>query len=481
MRLKYFFLSSLLLMPLTSYLYAYGIDYSSIVPGVTARTEIDTLLGAPIREIVPGSVYRYHSEHYAVEHIDIFYDRISSRIKYFTFYFIPDKFYKKDILSFFNLISPVSKAYGLDGNLIEVYFPEGMLVRYSSTGDNSAVSRVDVLESRLSQGCSRWYDTEEKQIKIFAMDAVLANAPYKGVRVLEVKDNGQASKAGILPGDIIHQVEDFIFGSEFNIEPFRKTIALMPLDQGLKFVLTRTCKEKDSIEEDRVVHTEVSLRTLTQDEKFETLNNSVYRMRKQRFRQLISVRDFNSSVTDINIAPDAVSLEAEADLLPFVDTGEKCDFSLFSETAISEKFFERDISRFFPGIFVRAGEYNTPGTIEFKFDYRNDNDLVFIFTEAVIFMHSREYKLALEDLYVYLNSRPQDMIANYAAAVCNDYLDDIPAAVFYYNKAKSLYSDNEPLREYFSAKLEELDSRRVYGRNINHVENEQHKIQDGDI
>ena len=436
---------------LTSSIFAGGIDYSAIVPGVTTREQILKILGEPLEEIVPDSIYRYRSEHYAIKYIDVGYVRTANRVKYFSIFFNNEKIYSDDVKVLFNLIKPVKKLYGLDGNVIEVYFPESILVRYGSTGTNSAVERVDVLETKLAEGYSRWSDVEDGAIHIYGLNAKVKNVEHKGVQVTEITPAGAADKAGLLIGDIIFEVEDFIFGAEYNLEPFRSTMSLMPVDQPLMLLIARRELKEGGVRKDKKMTLSVSLQPLSEEDWQIVLSRQVERMRKDKDRQLLPLRDYDSGVLQMSVK------KTTEEILPFVDLESRCDFDLFTQTIASERMIDDDIFRIFPGILVESEEYNVPGDPNLKFDYKADDDITFLITGATLFIKSGHYRQALENFVSILNSNPKDPLVNYATAFCFDKLGDRVNAMFYYHKAQSFYADNQLVVEYIKGRLFNLN------------------------
>ena len=309
-----------------------------------------------------------------------------------------------------------------------------MLVRYMSTGENSSVERVDILGAKLSESFNKASVPNEDILNIYALGVRIVNIRDNGVRILDVTKDGNADIAGLKTGDIILEVGDYIFDQPYNLARFQKTIALMPIDEILYFLVLRA--------QERSVF-KVILTELSHADKEAVLNREYEKARMTKQTQLLPIRSYDSGIYKLNLSPKDPS-----DVPPFVDVDQICDFDGFKDLLIKKEFVKDKISRLFPDILVEDSTYNVPGHPQFDFSYHSSGDTTFLITGAVLFMKSGFYQQAVENFINILNNDPGHSFANYALGFCYDKLDDIVRAGFYYNKALSYYSDNKKINDY---------------------------------
>lgn len=435
------FIKFIFFLFLCSNIFSQGIDYSNIRPGISYKRDVVSVLGEPIEEIIPLARYRYASEHYAIKYIDVVYDRLSSRVNFFTLYF-EGNIYRDEALTLFNLFFSDKTLYGLDGNLIEVYLPECILIHYSSTGNNSAVSSVDILDSRLIENYYVENSENLSEVYIYGLGVFVENIPKHGVVISKIVKDSPAEIAGLIVGDIIMEIEDFIFADEENKNRFKRTISLMPIEQELSFLVRRT-------DSDQFI--DVRLRSLTPKEREMLLREEANLRRHDERRQLLPVRGYGSETI---IEADKESTEF---FLPFgVDFDKVCDYDRFDQIMFSGSSSEGLIYRVLPGILVEDDEYNMPGEAKFDFSYLAKEDVTFLMTSAVTFMKSGHYLEASEDLIAILNKSSSDKWANYALAFCYDKLNKNTDAIFYYNKSLSYWADNKNVVKHINNRLDKI-------------------------
>jgi len=130
-KILFLFLSLFLLFP--SPLFS-GV-YKDLEPGISKKSDVDKVLGKPIREIVRGEKYEYDSKGTGARHLTIRFYKQTQVIEAIEFY--PQKsITKANCQQLLGLKIPTVTSKSQKGNLVEFYVDEGIALLYSGTQDS---------------------------------------------------------------------------------------------------------------------------------------------------------------------------------------------------------------------------------------------------------------------------------------------------------------------------------------------------------
>lgn len=395
-------------------------NYSSIKPGLSLKREIDDFLGKPIDTILPDARYRYNSDHYAIKYIDVIYTRDTSRVDYFVLYLSPGT-YQADAKQLFNLEEPIKRRYNHEGGLVEVFFPQGIFMHYSGTGNNSTVDKVEVVSSLFFELLAEQKYNDYLDDYVYGLGVTIENNAFKGLKVMDLKEGSAADLAGIKVGDIILEIEDFVFNSQLNLTRFKKTVKYLPINQKLRIRVEREKSEIDYY---------VALDELTDLEKIIISIHDIRQGQKNLMNQLLPVKRSLYGIEDLletiktveGELPPGVKLDDDAFL---VDLGIKYD----SDLIISESL---------PGLVFKKDENALKGVPFLDFSTIRFYDTKLLLSLSIAFIKIEKYTYAIEILSKLLEYDKRNSKTMYLMAYCYDKTEQNEMARLYYGNVSQV-------------------------------------------
>jgi len=113
-------------------------SYRDLQPDVSTREDVERVLGAPLREIVEGQRYDYAGDNEDTRRISIRFRRETGLIEAIDVY--PSSAYSvAQYREWFRLQTPDREEYDADGNLIQLYDPQGMALHFEGSDQSSGV------------------------------------------------------------------------------------------------------------------------------------------------------------------------------------------------------------------------------------------------------------------------------------------------------------------------------------------------------
>lgn len=415
-----------------------SVNYSFIKPGLTLKREVDAFLGEPTKMIVPDARYRYSSDHYAVKYIEIVYVRDSSRVDFFVL-FMQDGIYSEDAKLFFNLEQPTRKRYNHDGGLVELYFPQGIFLHYLGTGNNSRVEKVEIVSSLFYELLADHKYNEYIDNYIYGLGVTVEDIASQGLEVLSIKDASPAHQYGLQLGDIILEIEDFVFNAPQNLERFKKTIKHLPFNQKLRFRVERERFELDI---------DVALAELTDSEK---MINSFHEMResqKDLASQLLPVKRSLYVIDDLIKAMDTI----QGDLPPGIRLDDDGFLMELEDSYDSDNIITESI----PGLYFMKDENDLKGVPFLDFSTIRYFDNKLLLKLSLAFIKVEEFAYAVEILSKLLEYDKRNINTLYLLAYSYDKLEEFDSALFYYNNVKEIAGVSATIKEFAQQRCELL-------------------------
>jgi tetratricopeptide (TPR) repeat protein len=123
-------------------------DFAGLTPGVSTKADVDRVLGAPVREVVPGERYEYNPARHDAVRISVKFRRGAGIVETIDLY--PQGSYAKaQYRQWFKLEAPDKPVIDERGNLIEYYAGPGIALNYSGPDDTSPVAFFSHFDLRI--------------------------------------------------------------------------------------------------------------------------------------------------------------------------------------------------------------------------------------------------------------------------------------------------------------------------------------------
>lgn len=404
-------------------------DYSFIKPGLSLKRDIETQLGDPLEEIIPGTRYRYSSDHYALRFMDVIYNRDTGLVDYFVLYFKPG-IYKEDARLYFNLDEPIRRRYNHEGGLVEVYFPQGIFLNYLGTGNNSAVDKVEIVSSLFFELLAEQKYAGYIDDYVYGAGMLIENEPFTGVKVSSLDENGPAKLAGIQVDDVILEIEDFIFVDPENIERFKKTVRHLPINQNLRIRVLR-----DRVEIDLYI----SLAELSDSEKIIISLNDLRISQLNPGNQFLPIK---SSLYDVKELVETIKA-VDGDLPPGVNLDEQ-----FLDELGDKYNSEKIINESLPSLYFDKDPDHLKGVPFLDFGTIRYFDKQLLLRLSIAFIKSKKYSYALEILYKLLEYNKRDHMTVYLIAYSHDMMQNAESAALFYGNLINIKETPNIIKDY---------------------------------
>jgi tetratricopeptide (TPR) repeat protein len=203
---------------------AFGGEFEGLQPGVSRKADADRVLGAPIRELIPGEQYDYDPSKHDSRRISIRYYRDTQVVQTIDLY-LAAVYPKETYKGWFNLGTPTKTESDANGRFVEYYAPEGLALHYTGPDVNSGVeffSHYDLrmpaqtpptqaarIEPRPAAPVQPLTPALQSQPAESAapsklrLGAVISVHDGQGLRIFDVAAASPAARAGLKSGDVI--------------------------------------------------------------------------------------------------------------------------------------------------------------------------------------------------------------------------------------------------------------------------------------
>jgi len=223
--------------------FAFGGTWKGLNPGVSKKTDVDRVLGSPIKEVIKGERYDYNPNSQDRSRISIKFSKNTQIIESIDIY-LKTQYDKSQYREWFELGEPAKKEMDANGNLVEYYLPQKVSLHYTGANASNPVEFFShfapaVLEREKVAKPSPQKKVPEQERSVYSkptpiepprvIPEVKMGISYigieiqnltkevadsvgltegAGVLVKSVKPGGPAESAGILPGDVILRFKD---------------------------------------------------------------------------------------------------------------------------------------------------------------------------------------------------------------------------------------------------------------------------------
>ncbi|MCK4825497.1 tetratricopeptide repeat protein [bacterium] len=143
----------------------------NLKPGVSNQGDVERVLGAAIREILPQVRYEYKSEQGNYEKVYVTFDPETKIVVTVNGYF-QKKSDKQTLSKEFNLTAPDRQGFDVDENLTEYYDTQGISLHYEGRDEASAIVMIRFFEPDLLTAAN-----EQEQHVVAEQPVDLAQAP----------------------------------------------------------------------------------------------------------------------------------------------------------------------------------------------------------------------------------------------------------------------------------------------------------------
>ena len=409
-------------------------DFSRVRIGITHRRELENMVGKPLAEIFPGSMYTYAIAHYLVNRAEVLFNQ-AGRIESLAL-IVRGGVSKKIAIEMFRLGATYQTMHDISGNLVEVYPPQGALVTYAGTGDNADVVRVTFVDSVILEIVRPIVRVMYPDAYVYGM-GVDVDQSKEGVRVTKVYPRSAAQDADILAGDVIVELDGQMLNHADDAEKFKQVIATHPVLVPTEFYVKRG---KD------LQWKAITFRSLTPEEEYSQFCRDIGDKESYTAGLFFPTRDrclfqFTPGMPyRKDIFPFEVGQHALFDrYVAFKQSDDLAARESFLKALLPATLFSSDLSGVFP---VSMGSVSADAW-----------DIVKGY--AVVASAANDFALASETLIRVVDACPKDFSAILMLAFVSEKAAADQTAVTYYRVAESLTSDVD-LKSYIESRLRAL-------------------------
>lgn len=418
--------------------------YSGLEPGVSTRQEAIDELGEPLNDSVTNR-FDYDSEDHDLRRISIIFHPDNDVIKAIELY--PEKTHtKEDFIDWFDLEEPFETSLDSQGSLVEYYLSHGIALHYFGMDVGSGISHVAHFDPVIFGTLPQYYSRPYIGVRLVEHKA-------EGYKVFGVEKESPAEKAGLKRGDIIVEVNDYVFYQQgLNPSTFMRVLENVPLDKESR-VLVRRGEE--------TVELTMVIEKMSQEMIEESIEEA-FRVFQQGEMQLAMGNTYGA----LELFKNAIWLNPDEPLY-YTALGDVYYRLGLVEFAIDE--LEKSI-RLQPQHFP----YYLLGVIYMQRE--KWEDAINVFSKAVAInpkdIETRErlatcyfnMNLFADALYHYQKAQkinPDAPVSTYYMAACYDKLHNDDSAIYYYEKFLELDSINEEMNQAARDRLEILKGKVV--------------------
>lgn len=232
-------------------------SYHDLKPGVSMKTDADSFLGAPMREIAPGERYEYAPDNDDTRRISIRFAPDSGRIVEIDVY-PSGSFGTADFRDWFDLDSPDRTEYDNNGNLVEFYDSRGIALRLSGSDPGSPVAFFRHFAPASAKPAPPGkLSGDEPPVPENArayLGILVRNHPSQGILVVETVPGSAAERNNFRKGDVILEFEGTSFYGKSDHKELLSRLAAAPVSRPVRFLVERGKKRLE-------IHTVLDLRT----------------------------------------------------------------------------------------------------------------------------------------------------------------------------------------------------------------------------
>ena len=224
--------------------------FAGLTPGVSTKADADGVLGAPVREVVPGTLYDYDAAKFQARRISIRFQPQTQIIQTIDLYLM-ETHPRAKYVGWFELGNADQVTYDAYGNRVETYGSDSISLHFEGPEEDSQVLFFRHYSPGLSSGgqSTRAGGSQENLGGTSPVSAsglqpylgvFLARYKGQGYRVVDVGNGSPAQQAGIRGGDVILEFEQLSFyQSELDPSLFVRFVATMPENQPLRMLIQR--------------------------------------------------------------------------------------------------------------------------------------------------------------------------------------------------------------------------------------------------
>jgi len=395
-------------------------DFARVRIGVTHRSEFEAMVGKPLSEPFPGTVYTYAVSHYLVKRAEVTFNA-AGRIESLTLLVRPGVS-KKVAVEMFRLGSTSHVMHNIEGNFVEVYPSQGALVTYSGSGDNDDVVKVTFVDSVLLEIVRPVVRVTYSDAYVFGFGVDVEQAK-DGIRVTKVYPRTAAQEADIETGDTITEFDGQLMNHADDAEKFKLVIKTFPVGEPIEAYVKRG---------QDLQWKQLTLRALTPEEEYsqfclEIGGNSAYTA-----NLFFPTRDR----CVLQFTPGA---PYRPDAFPF-EVGQRVLFDRYATFKQSEDLSAREefLKALLPASLFSS---DLKGVFPEPIGSVNEDAWDIVKGYAVFAASLHDYALASEALLRVVDARPGDLPAAFMLAYACEQTSSDQMAVTYYRQAQSLTSD----------------------------------------
>jgi tetratricopeptide (TPR) repeat protein len=112
--------------------------FEGLEPGVSSKSDVDRVLGPPVREVAAGVRYDYNPAAYDARRISVEFAVQTGVVSSIDLY-LAQQYSRSDYQSWFELGQPTVTAYDDSGNRVESYAVAGISLHFDGPGENDPV------------------------------------------------------------------------------------------------------------------------------------------------------------------------------------------------------------------------------------------------------------------------------------------------------------------------------------------------------
>lgn len=118
--------------------FAFGGTWKGLNPGVSKKTDVDRVLGSPIKEVIKGERYDYNPTSQDTSRVSIKFSKNTQIIESIDIY-MKTQYDKSRYKEWFELGEPAKKEMDAKGNFVEYYLPQKISLHYAGANASNPV------------------------------------------------------------------------------------------------------------------------------------------------------------------------------------------------------------------------------------------------------------------------------------------------------------------------------------------------------
>ncbi len=223
--------------------------FAWLKPGVSTKTDVDRVLGAPLHEVLTGTRYDYDPGKYKARRISVAFHPETQVVQTIDLY-LAEAYSRANYVEWFELSAADRVAYDAYGNRVEMYAAKAISLHFDGPAEDGQVLFFRHYSPDLTFGGPPPLGAQSAKASGASpappsrpqphLGVFLSQYEGQGYRVLDVEGQSPARKAGIQGGDIILELEQLTFyQSKLDPKMFARFVATMPEDKPLRMLVQR--------------------------------------------------------------------------------------------------------------------------------------------------------------------------------------------------------------------------------------------------